>query len=220
MIKSLIFDFDGLILDTETPEAEAWQAIYSEQGVEFPLERWGEIIGGYGISDFDAARHLVEITGIPKSLESLRERHRHASDERLNRLSVLSGAFELFDRAAQLRLTLAIASSSPHDWVDMHLRRLGLWERFAHVVCADDVAAGRTKPNPDLFLLALAKLDHSASEAIVFEDSPNGVRAGRAAGIYVVMVPNPVTAMLNTNEADITLSSLSEVDLPYLLERL
>jgi len=104
--------------------------------------------------------------------------------------------------------------------VDTHARRLGIFDDFDVVVCADDVAPGRTKPNPDLFLLALDRLKVRKDEAIVFEDSPNGVKAANQAGIRVVAVPNPVTSMLAISGEDLGLNSLAEVSLMQLFARL
>jgi beta-phosphoglucomutase-like phosphatase (HAD superfamily) len=87
------------------------------------------------------------------------------------------------------------------------------------VICADDVGAGRTKPNPDLFLLALDRLQVRKNEAIVFEDSPNGVKAARTAGIFVVAVPNPVTSLLSIEHANLTLTSLTDLSLTDLLDK-
>jgi putative hydrolase of the HAD superfamily len=121
--------------------------------------------------------------------------------------------------AKRFGLKLAIASSSPHSWVDTHAKRLGIFDYFDMVICADDVAAGRTKPNPDLFLLALDQLRVRKDEAIVFEDSPNGVKAAKSAGIFVVAVPNPVTSLLSIENANLTLTSLTDLSLPELLNK-
>lgn len=219
MIKSLIFDFDGLILDTETPEVDVWKAIYAEHGAEFPIDRWGQIIGGHGVSNFDAAQHLTELAGDGLDAHSLRARHRAENEALILVQRVLPGVVDVLDAARRLGLKLAIASSSPHSWVDTHLTRLGLFDRFERVICADDVPAGRTKPYPDLYLKALEALNVRADEAIVFEDSPNGVRAARAAGIFVVAVPNPITALLNVDGANLTVASLAELPLDELLQR-
>jgi HAD superfamily hydrolase (TIGR01509 family) len=218
-LKALIFDFDGLIVDTETPEFVTWQAIYREYGHEFPAERWGSIIGGSGHAQFDAAEHLAELARGGADASALRDRHRAGQEALLLAQPVLPGVVDLLDRARRSGLGLAIASSSPHAWVDTHLARLGLEGRFDSVVCRDDVPAGRTKPHPDLFLLALERLGVHADEAIVFEDSPNGVRAARAAGIFVVAVPNPTTSLLNVDEADLTLASLAEFKLAAYLKQ-
>jgi HAD superfamily hydrolase (TIGR01509 family) len=218
-IKALIFDFDGLILDTETPEYQVWQAIYREHGFELPHEEWGKIIGGYGLSNFDAAEHLALLSQGRLDSVSLRDRHRVESKGLYLAQPILPGVMDYIQAAKRLGLKLAIASSSPHSWVDTHAKRLGILDYFDKVICRDDVAVGRTKPNPDLFLLALDQLQVRKEQAIVFEDSPNGVKAAQSAGIFVVAVPNPITALLTIESADLTLTSLADLSLPELLNQ-
>lgn len=213
MLKALIFDFDGIIVDTETPEVQVWQKIYSEYGLPFPQDEWGKIIGGYGISNFDAAEHLRNQAGDAIQLDDLRARHRSESDALTLRQPILPGVVEIIRDAKRRGIKLAIASSSPHSWVDTHLSRLGLARHFDKIICADDVPPGRTKPNPDLFVKALRELRVNAGEAIVFEDSPNGVKAAKSAGIFVVAVPNPITSMLQIDGADLMLKSLVDFNL-------
>lgn len=217
-IKALIFDFDGLILDTETPDYEAWCSIYREHGFELPREKWGSIIGT-SMAFFDAAEHLSVLTERRLDTAALRDRHRSESHAVTFRQPLMPGVLEILREAKRLGLRLAIASSSPHSWVDTHARRLGIFEYFEKVITSDEVGIQRTKPHPDLFLLALAQLHVRASEAIVFEDSPNGVRAARAAGIFVVAVPNSVTSLLTIEHADLTLSSLADLPLTELLNQ-
>ncbi|HSQ39698.1 MAG TPA: HAD-IA family hydrolase [Anaerolineales bacterium] len=216
MLQALIFDFDGLILDTETPEVEVWQTIFREHGHELPVDEWAKTIGGYGISTYNAATHLAQLTGL--EAEPLRARYRRESDERIHASAILPGVLDLLTEARTRGLRLAVASSSPHDWVDSHLSRLGLADRFDKVLCSEDVAAGRTKPNPDLFLLALDQLKVRKEAAVVFEDSPNGVRAAKSAGIFVVAVPNPLTIRFGVDGANLTVNSLAEVTLDALDE--
>ena len=218
-IKALIFDFDGLILDTETPDVQAWENIYAEYGIPFPVESWGQVIGGTGASDFDAAVHLQSLLSDQLDLAGLKTRQNHISHSLVEQQQVLPGVIDYLHKADRLGLKLAIASSSHHAWVDTHARRLGIFHYFDHVICADDVGPGRTKPNPDLFLLALERLRVRKSEAIVFEDSPNGVRAAKSAGIFVVAVPNPVTSLLAIENANLTLRSLADLSLPELLNQ-
>jgi len=227
-IRALIFDFDGLILDTETTEFRVWQSIYREYGQEMLPETWGQVIGGYGISNFDGAVHLAELVGNGANVEKLRARFRSESDALIHQQPILPGVVDYLDAARRLGLRLAVASSSPHSWVDTHLARLGLADRFPAasgrgfdvVICGDDVPPGRTKPHPDLFLKAVAAVGVKADEAIVFEDSPNGISAARAAGIFVVKVPNPITALLKTDDADLTLDSLAQISLDELINKL
>lgn len=218
-IKALIFDFDGLILDTETPDVHAWENIYSEYGFPFPLESWAQIIGGTGASMFDAAVHLQSLLSDPVDLDMLKSRQNDISHSLVDEQTVMPGVMDYLHDAKRLGLKLAIASSSPHTWVDTHAKRLGIFDYFDKVICADDVGAGRTKPNPDLFLMALDQLKVRKNEAIVFEDSPNGVRAARSAGIFVVAVPNPVTSLLSIENANLTLRSLADLPLTELLNK-
>ena len=207
-LDALIFDFDGLILDTETPEFNVLQEIYAEYGVELSIEKWGRIIGGSGATSFDAVSDIEHLAGVSIDRQPLLKRWRNEADARIAINDALPGVRDLLDDAQAHGLKLAIASSSPHWWVDSHLKKLGLYERFAHIVCADDVAL--TKPAPDLFLLAQTKLNVSADRAVIFEDSPNGVRAANAAKIPVVVVPNPVTEQLTFSGEYLRLSSLQE----------
>ena len=218
-IKALIFDFDGLILDTETPDYQVWQAIYREHGFELPDDEWGKIIGGDGLSDFNAANHLSLLSQGRLDSVTLRDLHRSESHALILIQPILPGVMKIIQEAKLLNVKLAIASSSPHSWVDTHAKRLGIFEYFDKVICADDIAAGRTKPNPDLFLLALDQLQVRKDEAIVFEDSPNGVQAAKSAGIFVVAVPNPVTSLLSLENANLTLTSLTDLSLPELLNK-
>jgi putative hydrolase of the HAD superfamily len=133
---------------------------------------------------------------------------------------LLPGVLDYLGEAKRLGLQLAIASSSPHSWVDTHAQRLGVFHYFDRVICADDVGVGRTKPHPDLYLLALDRLGVRKDEAIVFEDSPNGVRAANSAGILVVAIPNPVTSLLAIENANLTLRSLADLPLHELLNQL
>ncbi len=213
-IKALIFDFDGLILDTETPEVLVWQDIYRVHGHELPVGEWAKTIGGYGISTFDAATHLAELTGLDPA--PLRTRYRIEADAVIHAKPILPGVLDMLNEGKSRGLRLAVASSSPHAWVDSHLARLGLAGRFDKILCSEDVAPGRTKPNPDLFLLALDQLKVQKEAAVVFEDSPNGVRAAKSAGIFVVAVPNPLTIRLGVDGADLTVNSLAELSLDEL----
>lgn len=213
-LNALIFDFDGLILDTETPEVEVWQNIFREHGHELPVDEWAKTIGGYGISTYDAAKHLSQLTGLDPA--PLCARYRSESDAVIHASAILPGVMDLLNAAADRNVRRAVASSSPHAWVDTHLSRLGLADRFDEIICSDDVAPGRTKPNPDLFLLAAERLKVQKDAAVIFEDSPNGVRAAKSAGIFVVAVPNPLTIRLGVDGADLTVKSLAEVTLDQL----
>ena len=219
-IKALIFDFDGLILDTETPDFRVWQTIYQENGFELPHDEWGKIVGGWGLSAFDAAEHLTLLSQGQLDIISLRDRHRSESHALTLAQPVMPGVLDYIREAKRLGLKLAIASSSPHSWVDTHAKRLGIFDYFDVILCEDEVGIGRTKPNPDLFLLALKRLQVQKNEALVLEDSPNGVKAANQAGIFVVAVPNQVTSLLKIDGANLTINSLRDLSLPELLDKI
>ncbi len=209
-LKALLFDFDGLILDTETPEVLVWQSIYKEYGFELPVPEWEKTVGGYGTSNFNAAEHLALLSSGRLDSVSLRSRYRKEADEIIHASPILPGVVDMIERAKEAGLKIAIGSSSPHSWVDTHADRLGIFHYFDDIICADDVAHGRTKPNPDIYLKALEQLDVKNDAVVVFEDSPNGVLAARRAEIFVVAVPNPLTAKMGVT-GDMTVSSLAEL---------
>jgi HAD superfamily hydrolase (TIGR01509 family) len=216
-LKALIFDFDGLILDTETPEVLVWQSIYKEHGFELPVDEWEKTIGGYGTSDFDAAEHLAILSQGRLDPVSSRATYRKKADEIIHASPIMPGVVSIIEQAKENGLQVAIGSSSPHSWVDGHAKRLGIFDYFDRIICQDDVPPGRTKPNPDIFLKALDQLNVKKDAAVVFEDSPNGVLAARRAGIFVVGVPNPLTAKLGVT-GDLTVPSLAGLSLHELNE--
>lgn len=217
MIKALIFDFDGLILDTELPDYRSWQEVYSSYGCELPLQAWGQIVGGTGASDFDPHTHLEQLSGQKLDREEVWITRRKQYLDTISEQPVLPGVIDYLDEAERLGLQLAVASSSPENWVRGHLARLGLYQRFEAIKTADDVA--RTKPDPELYLKALEALSVKSNEAIVFEDSPNGVKAAKAAAIYTVAVPNQVTGQLQFEGADLRLGSLADMPLADVLKK-
>ncbi len=215
MLKALIFDFDGLILDTETPEVLVWQSIYREHGFELPVDEWEKTIGGYGVSNFDPALHLADLSSRKLDLAELSLRYRREADVVIHANPVLPGVIELIEEAKRAGLKVAIGSSSLHSWVDTHAKRLGIFHYFDDIICADDIALGKTKPNPDIYLKTLERLQVANDAAVVFEDSPNGVLAAQRAKIFVVAVPNPLTAKMGV-VGDLTVSSLAELSLQKL----
>lgn len=215
MIQALIFDFDGLILDTETPEAQIWQELYAREGQEFPLDEWVRTVVGSAVANLDPVRRLENLTGRKYDHQAIHEQAHKRRLERQSALPPLPGVADYLDTALSQGLRLAIASSSPHAWVDGYLQRLGFFDHFEAVICREQAAL--IKPDPELFLKALQRLGVKAEHALAFEDSPNGITAARAAGLRVVGVANPVTARLGPLDADMNLASLADLSLTDLL---
>lgn len=213
-----MFDFDGLILDTEGPELRSWQETYESYGSHLPLHVWAVCIGGgQDHRLFDPYGYLEEQIGRPVDRDALRAQRRRRNVELLASEPIRPGVEGYLAAARRLDLRLGVASSSPRAWVVGHLERLGLLGRFDCVRCAEDVS--RTKPEPELYLAALDGLGVAADEAVAFEDSPNGVLAAKRAGLYCVAVPNPVTAELDLSRADLRLEALTDLPLEDLLDR-
>jgi HAD superfamily hydrolase (TIGR01509 family) len=202
-IKGLIFDFDGLILDTETPEFEEWQAIYLEHSVDLPMNVWAAGIGTHEAA-FDPATYMETLLGRPVDHTTLRAEQRQRSLERIRQQSPRPGISEILRSAREAGLKLGVASSSPVSWVHSFLQSIGLYAQFDAIVCRDHVE--RVKPFPDLFLRCAQELGIEPAETIVFEDSPNGLRAAINAGIFCVAIPNPVTLQLDLSHANLILS--------------
>ncbi len=217
-MQALIFDFDGLILDTESPDYHSWQEVYRSYGVELPLEKWTEIVGGTAESDFEPHDYLESLVDTTVDREKIWVARRKSYLDVLESQPVLPGVETYFQAAKQAGLKLAVASSSPENWVTGHLTRLGLVEQFDAIITAEDVE--KTKPDPALFLLAAQKVDASPNQVIVFEDSHNGVLAAKRAGMFVVAVPNSVTMHSDFSQADMVVNSLADLPLPTLLSQM
>jgi HAD superfamily hydrolase (TIGR01509 family) len=214
-IRALVFDFDGLIVDTEVPIFRAWQRIYRERGQELPLERWLSIIGTAS-GPFDPVIDLGKRTDTKLDEQELKALEGLYYQEATALQQLLPGVFDYLVAARKLGLKTAVASSSRRKWVMDHLNRFGIGGHFDAIICREDVK--RTKPDPDLYLTALQRLGVTPAEAIAFEDSTNGILAAKAAGLFCVVVPNLMTADLDLSEADLRLLTLEAMPLADVLK--
>jgi HAD superfamily hydrolase (TIGR01509 family) len=206
--QALLFDFDGLLIDTEGPSYRSWAELYEQHGHELTLDAWSAAVGTIG--GFDPAGDLAE-RGVALEERHLEDRRRR-DFELCDLEEMRPGVLELLDEAERRGLHVAIVSSASDWWIEHHLGSRELLDRFELRVCANGDAE-RAKPRPTLYLEALELLGVPAGSAIAFEDSPNGVAAARAAGIYTIAVPNDVTGALDLSAADRIVGSLLEVDL-------
>ena len=209
MIEAVIFDFDGLILDTESTLFAAWCRTYAEFGAELPLSLWTANIGGYSYEAFHPMDHLEQLAGRPLDREAINQRRREWYWSRVHVQDAMPGVREAIDAAAGMGLKLGVASSSDRSWVAGHLERLHLLDRFEVLVCGNEVA--RVKPDPELYRTVLDTLKVPAARCFAVEDSPKGVAAAKGACLYCVAVPNPVTGTLDLGACDRRLASLDAV---------
>ena len=215
MIRAVVFDFDGLILDTEEPVYRSWLEVYQAHGQDLPFERWVQIVGSTTIG-FHPQHHLEERLGRPLPKEVL-DRRIGRRTEMILAKQLLPGVVQHIEAAKASGMKVGVASSSTREWVRGHLARLDILDRFDCMRCRDDVA--NVKPEPDLYLAVLECLGVPPSEAIAIEDSPNGVLAAKRAGMRCVAIPNSITARLDLGQADVLLGSLAEVTLAELLKK-
>jgi HAD superfamily hydrolase (TIGR01509 family) len=208
-VLGLIFDFDGLIVDTEGPGFRAWTEVYASHGCSLPFHKYSACIGTIG--GFDLHAYLEEQSGRSFDRAELERSCNTRWLELMKEQPLLPGIAACVTSAKTRGLKLAIASSSTEKWVARHLRKFGLLNTFDAVCTRDYVAA--VKPDPALYLLALEKLGIEADEAIAFEDSPPGIDAAKRAGIYCIAIPNALTRDLPLDRADRRLSSLEEFNL-------
>jgi len=215
VIHALIFDFDGLIIDTEWPDFRSWQETFQAYGCTLSRDEWSRWIGTLGL--YDPYARLEEELGRPLDRAEVRVQRRARFDALMAGQPILPGVLSTIDAARQRGLKLGIASSSPRSWVWGQLEPLGLAARFDTVQCSDDV--GATKPDPASYLAALAALGVDGRQAIALEDSPNGVLAAKRAGLYCVAVPNSMTRGLVFAQADLQVDSLADLSLDELLTK-
>ena len=217
MIDAVIFDFDGVIIDTETPDYETWQEVFESHGVRLERSLWQRVIGG-SATQFDPYEHLEDLAGMRLDRDSIEGSRRQRYLARIESSPLLPGVSDYIQAATNLGLKLGVASSSNHAWVDKHLEERGLLPSLQCVVARADVAS--VKPDPQLYTLAMKRLGTSPDRAVAIEDSLNGVTAAKRAGMFCVAVPNAMTHDLPLEEADVRLGTLSEMGLETLLETL
>ncbi|MEM5775006.1 MAG: HAD family hydrolase [Anaerolineaceae bacterium] len=213
----MVFDFDGLILNTEEPEFNSWQKIYQQYGAYLELDEWLACVGA-SLEVFDPVQNLQARVSEPLDLHKVQRERRRLFDQYMADMPLQPGVQDYLREAKHLGLKLAVASSSGAKWVIPFLQQYRIHDLFDAVCVREDVE--NVKPDPALYLLAVERLGVASCESVAFEDSYNGLLAAKRAGLYCVAVPNIITQSLDFSAADQILASLSEISLPDLLGRI
>ena len=216
MIAALLFDFDGVVVDTEVPTYQSWRDTYAEHGVDLALVDWLPAVGS-GTSTggaFDAIAHLERLTGEAVDREAVIARRSRRKAELYARAPLLPGVRERLAEAHERGLKTAIVTRNNDERVREQCRLVGLDHPWHAIVCANEEP---TRDKAELYRHALAVLEVDASEALAFEDSPAGVQAAKEAGVLCAAVPNEVTRGASFDEADLVLPSLAERSLDEIL---
>ncbi len=206
----LIFDFDGLIVDTESIGVGLLEQSFSNVGLKFNIEGFVKLVGTASEGEYDPWKIYAEHTG-KYSPKEVRERYDQKIDEGVKQVEPLEGVLELIDEAKSKGILLAVGSSSSKAWVYPKLAHFGILDKFDTIVTCDDVADA--KPSPDIFLKVLDRLHVEPGNALVLEDSSNGTIAANRAGIRVVVVPNAITRREDHSRANYILPSLKYLKL-------
>lgn len=212
MLKAVIMDFDGVIIDTEL----AWHQITTDwfkknHNYDLPILEFLKCVGSTDKQLFD---FLEQERGIFVDRDKFREDNHPLVLEKTKNIQAKDGVTDFIANIKNVGLKLALATSNNLSHAQGHLERLGLIDNFDYIVTKDHVA--NVKPYPDLFLLALEKLDVKQEEAIIIEDSVNGLKAGIAAGIRVINVPNEVTKYLDFTGCHALVKNILDIDLSKL----
>lgn len=210
----LVLDFDGTVLDTEDSIYQVWAEIWDDHGHELGLVDWQRNIGTEDV--FDPWTELENRLGRPLD-EALHERRHARQDQLLAELEPRSGVLRWLSEADAMALPVGIASSSPSEWVESHLARLGIRDRFLCIVCRNEEIPA--KPDPTSYQIACKRLGADPGGSIAVEDSPHGVTAAVGAGLFTVATPHRLTVGLDLTAADILVESLDDLTLSETLAR-
>ena len=208
--QAAIFDCDGLLADTETPDYEAWRRVYAEHGLPLALEEWAQYIGiakGHEVRDWHAP--LASRVGPAYDREAIQGQRRAHYYAAIEALTPMPGVVALLDALRSRGIPCAVASNSEAVWVERVLGITDLRAFFAAIATADQVA--HPKPAPDVYLLAARKLNAPPSDCAAFEDSPRGLAAAHAAGMFTVAVPTALTRHLDFSQAHQRVESLEAI---------
>lgn len=197
--SAVLFDFDGILVDTEWAIYQAWLRTFQRHGQDLPLSLYTRCIG----SDFDAwspKTHLEDLTKLGFDWVKKDEDRQVEIRAELEEEGPIAGVVDFLKSIRVAGVPLAVVSSSSHSWVDGWLEKLELREYFQEVICRGD--APRIKPAPDLYLAGAEKLGIDPEKCLVIEDSLNGLISAKRAEMAAWIVPNRVTAALDFSDAD------------------
>ena len=213
-VRALMLDFDGTMLETESASYDSWRELLAEHGYELTPDTWSAAVGTIG--GVDPLELLEDHLGTEIDRDALGRRARLRHSELLEEELLRPGIEQLVDEARERGMHVAVVTSASERWVRGHLARLNLYDGLPVVAANGD--PGRAKPDPLLYREAASLLGVEPGEALAVEDSPNGVKAARAAGMQVVAFPNPITAAMDLGEADAIVEDLDGLGLDGFLD--
>jgi putative hydrolase of the HAD superfamily len=206
--KALLFDFDGVILDTEWPIYQTWLQFFEKHCQSLPLETYIQCIGS-DFATWSPQKHFEDLSGLRPDWETFDQTRNVEIRAEVAKLDLMPGVLECLTWASSQNIPSAVVSSSAHQWVDRWLDKHQLTSQFVELVCRGD--APHIKPAPDLYLEACRRLNVAPQDTLVIEDSLNGLRSAHAAGCAVAAIPNRITSCIDFSKAEYQFMSLLEL---------
>ena len=206
--KAIIFDFDGVLVDTEWAIYQSWVKLFAREGQKISIETYSPCLGA-GYSHWNPGDYLESLTGKKYDWETETPARQAVLEADLERMGLMDGALELLDWCREHDIPLAVASSSSRRWVAGWLEKLGIMKRFVGVFTRTD--GYPVKPDPALFLAARECVGVAPDDCIIIEDSENGTISAQRAGIPCIAIPNRMTAAADFSRAKMVLHSLREL---------
>lgn len=214
-VTHVIFDFDGLLVDTETVYTKATNEVAAPHGKIFTMEHKVQVMG---VAPRESSQRIIEVLGLPLELDDFMAQMATAIDRHLPNVDLLPGAEKLVKHFKDMKIPMAIATGSTQETFAKKTEKFGdfftVGNHFAHIVCTgDDIEVKRGKPAPDCFEICARRFEKpptSPKNVLVFEDAPAGVIGALAANMQVVFVPDQ--ALIHDQEATLILKSLMEFE--------
>lgn len=216
MFKGIIFDFDGLIIDTETPQFNAFNELFNAYNTELPIELWLNEVGTD--SDFDSIAYLEKKLGVSVDRSKIRKKIKHNIQKKINSQELRENMIEFLDAAKEMDFKIGLASSSNFKWVNHFLKKFAIKGYFDSIKTSNDVEL--VKPDPELYLKVAEELQLHPTDCLVFEDSVNGLKAAKSAKMTCVVVPNELTSHSNFENYDFKINSMADISLEKLIEKI